>query len=360
MATENPKYVGYLNDSDLFIEEMYDPKKNPNGIGKIKICVNSSGVLLNSFSEGGMNDFFYNIFGLNNRNKKTTISDSNYGEKTKNNGYNITKVIKFIASNDFKLGGSSEWGTSIDDIMKEMFGGSIVSTYKKSGFGGGKLGAGAKLAAGLSGIKFQTLLQTINFWEGSKVAPFEFPFILLATAPDIDIRRDLLALYATVFPVSLVDAYNSYGAAIIESIKSGSLADIIGILTGGALSGFMSAPLGYSPVSGYNSSLSPTTTEGSGLIDIRLGKWLHIPNLIAESFDATISKVTTRYGFPLYADCTLRVKPCRMWTASDIYDIFFSTTVSDEEDKGQGGGYKTYNIEGGLDEGEIVHFGEMP
>lgn len=365
------EYVGYLNNSDLFIEAMYDEKKNPNGIGKIKLCVDSSSLLDNTIGLGsnsryGMNKFYETIFGLNNELVSYSKEQSAFEKPIQSDLTNITKTIKFIVNDDFNLGGGNNWEESLQKIMDSEAGKSLYDSFKKFKQGSGIINkifrggiAATQGAMALSGVKFQTLMQTVKFWTGSKTPTFDFSFNLLATRPDMDIRRDLIALYATVYPISITDANESAMSSLINAVKNNNWGELLSAFTGGALSGFMSAPLGYNPVDGYLKSLSPITEDGSGMIDVRVGKWLHIPNCVADAFDAVISKVTTRFGFPLYAKCTIRLTPSRMWTISDVHDMFFSTATSDEDSTGEVLGQKTHNF-GQADEGKITLFGDLP
>ena len=382
--SEGNSYVGYLNNDELFIESMYDEKKNPNGIGKIKLCVNSS-MFFSGSGSNGANAFYREIFG-------SELKNSYISESTTQDSKNYTKIIKFIINDDIQFGGGNKWEASIQSVIDGTFG-KKVSDYISENSGEFKpkslmsrlfknkfsaLGGAAQAGAALGGIKFQTLMQTVKFWNGSNdPGPFTFRFNILATSPDMDVRRDLLALYASVYPISLSDAYGNalFNAGynfsqILPNIASGnfmtaaySFFNATSNLNSGAFSGFIAAPLGYNPVDGYVSSLSPVTKDGSGLIDMRIGKWIHIPNLLARSFNASISKVTTRFGFPLYASCSLELVPVRMWTIADIYDSFYSTATSNESSTGfvANGSVRNRNT-GKLDEGKItkVRVGDMP
>ena len=221
---------------------------------------------------------------------------------------NKTMITGFLLR-DIGIGAKAEWGTPMNDVIVQFSEGSassvadiitILSNTKPTG-GGGLFNTlhGAINKAGLGEVqrRLQAKIQTIVTWTGTASPIMEFPIVIPALHYDQDIRKDARDLLKCVFPISE-----------------------------GSDFGMLKAPLYYQPglvasyISGANTDVP--TKAFFGTIQVWVGQWLRLANMVAVGVDVVFSREVTKNRTPLLALITLTVQPAMMWTAEDIDNIF--------------------------------------
>lgn len=146
---------------------------------------------------------------------------------------------------------------------------------------------------------------TIKVWKGSQHTIPPIPLTFVATSPTQNVLNDVKSLLSMNMP----------GVNMFESEQGDTLDNLV----------FFS-PNKYSPIQvikeAWNSSSLGYQNNVEGTCRLEIGSWFHAGGLVPVSANFSISNLTTRMGYPLYATGTVTFETHKDLRAKDYLSLF--------------------------------------
>ena len=217
-------------------------------------------------------------------------------------GVSRPRPIKGIITNaSFEVGGSNTFADGMPDAAKSILD-TIGEGFRTSGIMSGGNVVNRQTVSGLS---------TIKTWQSS--ADFVFGLDLTFIAIQSKEVKDIISgtdnvLLPCIELLSLV-----YPSGVDQLLGDDS----------GLLFNYL-APNGYSIAGPYNPSLDENKQPVTGVVQIAIGNWLRLRNMVCNNVSCSFSREIQTNGTPLTATVSMEFAPFHTYRYKDIIDIFNS------------------------------------
>lgn len=269
----------------------------------------------------------------------------------KEEGTYKTYTVPFYLENEFSFSLGNNWNQLVDTSMTSA----LNSLYN--------LGASAFNQG--TQVTFQSKYLSAASWNGSEIPKFSLSLTFVATRRSINPASIIRALAGTCLPNDIKDSQVSEAtqkfiegtASNVENIGQ-SITDVTGwssastgarTIANGIRHAGIAAPLNYGLISDDSTGNALVPMENTTLT-LQIGQWFVADNLIVESLsNIQLSKEVVApplnydtantqyernnsiYGFPLYAKCSLILRPYTYITYDEFYEYFTFGQIGQEE-----------------------------
>lgn len=266
-------------------------------------------------------------------------------------------TIPFHIENNFSFSLGNDWGQLVSADLLDTF--NFLFNAGQQVFN-----------SGAAQISFMSKQMQLAMWKGSKQPEFSVDMTFVCTQRNYNPVNIILALSEAALPRDLTEAHNQKATeartggvqtigdleqktrdfanqqqeGLVKNLSSGA-ADLMSTVKEGIENTGLLAPLYYAPA--FVNGKATIKPENS--LTLQIGRWFRAPNLIVTDisnieFSKEIIAPPTEYGekeqgmsnysfslqnqdwgFPLYAKCSLKLKPITYITADEFRNYFIPT-----------------------------------